>query len=308
MHVLAEGVEQQGTEIEMVSVSNECRTWRILCPSRATRRHATECDIVHAQYGSGCMMLCSRLAGPRVVSLRGSDWYGWDSRSIRGRLHYLLSRKLTRICMQRFDLVIAMSNRMCLSIQEEFPSVRCEVLPDALDLEEFRPMRRADARRLLGVEDDASPWVLFSSVLDCNPLKRRWLAEAAFQELKRRIPAVKLKTLTGLPHHEVPVVINACDALLLTSTHEGWPNIVKEAMACNVPFVSTDVSDLAEIACVEPACHVTDADPKALAECLEDVLTRPRPANLREHIEHMDLPIIARKLIGLYEQVINGRL
>lgn len=307
MRVLADGVRRQGVEVEMIGVAGQCRSWRLVRPRGDTRDRAARCDLVHAQYGSGCAMFSSRLAGRRVVTLRGSDWYGWDSPTFKGQIHRLLSRQITRACLRRFDMVITVSDRMRAEVLQEVPGIRCESLPSGVDLARFRPMDRVDARRLLGAEEDSSPWVLFSSVLGRNPLKRQWLAQAAVEELQRVLPQVKLKTLTGRPHHEVPVFINACDVLLLTSTHEGWPNIVKESLACNVPFVSTDVSDLADIARVEPACHVADADPKALARCLADVLSRSRPSDLRRHVERMAVPLIATRLVRLYRDVLDGQ-
>ena len=38
--------------------------------------------------------------------------------------------------------------------------------------------------------------------------------------------------------------MNACDVALLTSIHEGSPQFIKEALACNRPIVSTDVGDV----------------------------------------------------------------
>jgi len=305
MRILADGLCRQGLDLEMIGAVKECRSWRVLLPPAKLRKATAQHDLVHAQYGSGCAMLCSRLPGPKIVTLRGSDWYGWDSPTLMGCLHRVFSRMLTRMCLRRFGLVITMSERMRESVQHDFPGIRCETLPDGVDLTHFRPMDRAEARRLLGAADDSSPWVLFSSVLEHNPLKRKWLAQAAVEELQKTMPEVKLKTLTGLSHSEVPVFINACDVLLLASTHEGWPNIVKESLACNVPFVSTDVSDLPDIAQVEPTCHVTEANPQALASRLTDVLSQPRPANLRKHVEYMDLPVVVERLVRLYREVLD---
>ena len=52
----------------------------------------------------------------------------------------------------------------------------------------------------------------------------------------------------------VPLILNASDALLVTSRYEGSPNIVKEAMACGLPVVTVPVGDVAErLAGVSPS-------------------------------------------------------
>ena len=57
------------------------------------------------------------------------------------------------------------------------------------------------------------------------------------------VPAV-LRVMQGVAYADVPTWINASDVLLLTSLLEGSPTIVKEALACNVPIVSTPAGDV----------------------------------------------------------------
>ncbi len=47
--------------------------------------------------------------------------------------------------------------------------------------------------------------------------------------------------------HDVPELMSSCDALLVTSAREGFPNVVLEAMACGTPVASTDYSDVRRI-------------------------------------------------------------
>lgn len=46
---------------------------------------------------------------------------------------------------------------------------------------------------------------------------------------------------------DVPEIIASSDLLLVTSLHEGFPNVVLEAMACGTAVVSTDYSDVRRI-------------------------------------------------------------
>jgi glycosyltransferase involved in cell wall biosynthesis len=110
----------------------------------------------------------------------------------------------------------------------------------------------------------------------------------------------------GVPHGEMPQLVASCDAVVCASESEGWPNSVKEALACDVPFVSTDVSDLSEIARIEPSCRVCGADPYSMGTALCEVLQAAPAENLRRHIAGMDMSTTAQQLIDLYRVVLTG--
>jgi hypothetical protein len=119
--------------------------------------------------------------------------------------------------------------------------------------------------------------VLFASG-NGDPVKRPWLAQKAVAEVSKRGAGTELHSMTHVPPCEVPLWLNASDALLLTSAHEGSPTIVKEALACGVPVVSVRVGDVEErIGCLD-GCRLAEPDASALAEKL--LLVRERKNRL----------------------------
>jgi glycosyltransferase involved in cell wall biosynthesis len=52
----------------------------------------------------------------------------------------------------------------------------------------------------------------------------------------------------NLTHRELALRFNAADITVLTSHSEGIPNVLLESIACETPFVATDVGGIAEIA------------------------------------------------------------
>ena len=93
--------------------------------------------------------------------------------------------------------------------------------------------------------------------------------------------------------------------MLLTSLWEGSPNVIKEAMACNCPIVSTDVGDVKKIIKNTQGCFITSFDPRDVSIGITKALRFGKKTNGREHIKHLDDKIIAKKIINLYQTVLK---
>ncbi|MGA2258804.1 MAG: glycosyltransferase [Thermoguttaceae bacterium] len=304
MHILYEQMRSLGVDVTLHYTGNLRSPVRMLRAARQLRAVAGEYDLVHAQFGSACGLITSFTPGAKLVTLRGTDLRGMDFGSVWHRAHGFLARLFSRVGLRRYRNIIVMSERMRREVRQICSSAEIDVVPSGIDLDRFQPMDRMEARRRLGEGRDGSPWVLFSSLQGVtNPIKRAPLARAAIEVLQSTRPDVQLKVLTGVPHDRLPLWINACNAVLLTSTREGWPNIIKEALACNVPFVSTDVSDLAAIAEAEPNCFVADAVPQALARALAETLDYRGPSNLRRRVAPMAVDAIGHRLLGIYHRL-----
>ncbi|MDA0327131.1 MAG: glycosyltransferase family 4 protein [Bacteroidetes bacterium] len=265
-------------------------------------------DILHAQYGSGCGYLTSLLrAKKKILTLRGSDWYQLRKGPIGGIIHSFIARRATILSLNRYDEIVVMSNRMKSEILNKFPRFKkpIHVIPDFIDISKFKPIKKETAKNevLKLIEADSSKkWILYSSVLSKNPIKQANLAHEAILLVKKVIKDLELIEMTNVPFEKVPFFINSCELVLLTSSHEGYPNIIKESLACNVPFVSTDVSDLLEIAKDSSSgCYVSHSNPQSIADSIIKVLKEKNKSYVHsKFVESMDFSNISNTIIPLY--------
>jgi teichuronic acid biosynthesis glycosyltransferase TuaC len=101
--------------------------------------------------------------------------------------------------------------------------------------------------------------------------------------------------------------MSACDALVFPSYQEGSPNIVKQAMACNLPIVATDVGDVRELIDNTAGCYISEPDPGSFAQLLGAILASPFRTTGREDVKHLSGPLIAERLIQVYKEVLRRR-
>lgn len=217
--------------------------------------------IIHAQYGSGTAFFSSLLKSKKkIVSLRGSDWYVLVGvGSLKERFRSRISHFLTCASLHRFDEIIVMSERMKYEILNFDRSLenKVKVIIDGIDTKLFFPLNKDYARLKLGIKNDIF-LVGVGSIDENNSIKRLANVRTAVEVLKKEYD-IDLLILTNINHLDMNLYINSCDVMVLTSVYEGWPNIIKEGLACNVPFVATDVSDLHLIASDKTSgCLISD--------------------------------------------------
>jgi len=72
---------------------------------------------------------------------------------------------------------------------------------------------------------------------------------------------------------DIPRLLTAADAFVLPSRWEGLPNVVMEALSCEVPVVSTDVGGIKElISDGETGLLVPTNDPVSLQEAMSEMM------------------------------------
>jgi teichuronic acid biosynthesis glycosyltransferase TuaC len=259
-------------------------------------------DLIHAQFGqSGLLALPKRL--PLVVTFRGDDLEGILSKTTgrltaRGRVLPLLSRVVAR----RADATIVVSAHMKALLHSQ---AQPHVIPSGLDLERFRLIPQAEARRHLGLPPERHLVLFVGSPTSTR--KRYDLARQAVEIVKRSLPT-ELVLGWAVPHEQIPYFMNACDALVFTSLQEGSPNVVKEALACNLPVVSVAIGDVPERLRDLAGCEVSADDrPETLAAALVRALGRRERIAGRERMLELDEHLITERVIGVYRSVLGHR-
>ncbi|MGV8084615.1 MAG: glycosyltransferase [Coriobacteriia bacterium] len=241
-------------------------------------------DLIHAHYVFSAVVALGQRRLPVLVTHHGIETQiGWTAPLCRW-----VSRHAAR--------TIATSRR----VQEALRRPDVDILPCGVDTDLFHPGPRGAARERLGLDTDA-PLVLFAGMR--RPEKRFELIEGAIAELRSRRPEVQLVIAESEPHHKMPDFMNACDVLILTSRAEGSPMVIKEAMACNLPIVSVDVGDVAEVIDGIRGCFVVEPKPSALAGALDEALGLGSRTQGRQAILPVSLDAVAERLDAIYREM-----
>jgi glycosyltransferase involved in cell wall biosynthesis len=317
-------LERQGVEVDVLPVPGKRVTTDERDSSRSILDYVKyypsvlkasfgDYDLLHANYGLTAPAALAQPNLPVVLTLWGSDILGKPA-------------PLSRFCARFADAVIVMTDEMAAATGQD-----CYVIPHGVDLDVFRPFSGDVARNVLGWRQDAKH-VLFPYATQ-RPVKDYPRAERVVDAVRDRLSTqsvavengtgnaastssagvssdggggmdVELHAIHGVAHDEMPLYLNAADALLMTSKSEGSPNAVKEALACNVPVVSTDVGDVADLVADVENAFVGSTDDE-LVDALATVLARGEPATGRPVIEPLSAERMGERIRMVYETVLE---
>ena len=278
-------------------------------PRIARALRSEQYDVVHTHHTYTLLdvLVAKGLARSRVPVVLTTHEGEVLDRDARARTWHPTSRLRNSIALKRYaarraDFVIFVNRQLASRLAFDGHQ---EVIPCGVDLDKFRPLDRGECRRRLGVPKDAI--VIFFPASPKRRLKHFRLAQDALAIVRREFPDALMLTGGGIPSDQMPYYYNASDVMVQTSFFEASPTVVKEALGCEVPVVSTDVGDTREVINGIPCCVVCTEDPAEVA--LQLLAARGgRAVGAREHLiaQELDLPQVARRIIRIYEQVVAG--
>jgi glycosyltransferase involved in cell wall biosynthesis len=280
-------------------------------------------ELIDAHYlypdGVAAALVAERLGLPFVMTARGTDV------NVIARLAGPGQR--IRWAAERAHTVIAVSSRLKDAlVQLGVPAARVAVLRNGVDAELFHPEDPAAARAAFDLP--APPRHVAVGVGNLVPEKGYDLAieaiarlpgwhlvlagdgpmKAPWVELARRLGvADRVRIVPAMPQAALRGLYSAADALVLTSTREGWPNVVLEALACGTPVVATDVGAVNEMLTPATGRVVAQRDAGAIAQALQAMVSAaPARATIRQHAAGFDWSSISTEQMDIFSRAVRA--
>lgn len=237
-------------------------------PRLAYLLRTLKADIVHGYLFSAeiASRLAGRMAGTKLVV--GSER---NANRIMIRKSIIFAYRLTQRCV---DVIIANSDAGAKSHARIYnrPPSDYRVVHNGVDTKRFRPMDGITMRRKLGItltcpvvgvfaafrkqKNHSMLFRAFKLVLDSlpevrllivgdQPVDSRGRLNGYRAQLDRLADDLRIRHRCVFLGHQKDTehLYPACDITVLSSLHEGTPNVLLESMACGVPVMATNVCD-----------------------------------------------------------------
>lgn len=299
----ADSLKRAGVGVELLVMRGGNR--KLLYPKAIfqlrKRLQQNSFDLVHAHFGYVGLVARTQRKVPLVVTYHGDDLLGTVNERGKKELWSVLAAAACKKLAQHVDAAIVQSQEMARQLKKS----KVFVIPHEVDLEVFKPTERMEARKALGLVPEKK-YVLFAANPEI-PVKRFPLARAAADVLQQQDGLTELLVVHKEPQWRLALYMSACDMLVFPSYQEGSPNIIKQAMACNLPIVATDVGDVRQVIGKARDCYTCPPDARKFAACMKDVLSRRLRTDGRAHIRHLNTESVSEKMIEVYEQVSKNR-
>ena len=244
-----------------------------------------EYDLIHAHYGLSGLLATMQLSIPVIITFHGSD--------VNMKKNYIFSRIASKLSTT--NIFVHQSLPKKLKIYRN----PLNILPCGFNNNLFFPILKDKAKEILKWEKSVR-YIVFSSAFD-NKIKNVQLAWSAISDINN----CNLVELKGYEKDKINLMLNASDLLLVTSLSETGPIIVKEALACNCPIISTDVGDVKNLIRNVQNCYISSYNPEDIIKKINQVFIKNKRTNGERAIKDFKLENIAYKVIDVYKNTLK---
>jgi teichuronic acid biosynthesis glycosyltransferase TuaC len=259
-------------------------------------------NLIHAHYtfSGWTALIGARRKIPVVLSLMGTDANGEYKGQHKIAFSSRVSWFLTWLIQPYVKAIISKSDNIEESV---YKKDRSYIIPNGVNMQKFQPNGTFQNGHSLAVNGKKKALFLGSKT---KTGKNFPLAEAAVQQLEN----VELVCPYPVGHNDVPKYLNEADVLLFPSFMEGSPNVIKEAMACNCPIVSTDVGDVKWVFGETKGCYISSFDPKDFATKIKMAINAQAHngrTNGRQRIIELglDQETVAKRIKAVYQKALD---
>lgn len=255
-------------------------------------------DLIHIHYGfSGLFLLLGKLPKriPIIITLHGGDIQEEQGKNIQVWF--------TKQILKRANVAITLNNRMD-EITKKYIK-RTQIIPCSVNTDIFTPSL---APKTINFEKEIH--ILFPS--DRNrSVKNYPLFLETISILKNKYK-IKCKTseVKNMSRIEVVTLYQNANLMIMTSISEGSPQVVKEAMACNLPVISTNVGDVTNLLeNVKNSAVSNKMEAEELAFLAYQAINNQiKGINGRDKIFQMQLndQAIAQKIYNIYTSLLSN--
>jgi teichuronic acid biosynthesis glycosyltransferase TuaC len=299
----AESLRKAGVDVDVLVLNGRFR--KLIYPKgvfqlRKRLSSGSTRQLIHAHISLVGMVARTQFKLPIVVTYHGSDLLGEINERGKTTFFSRLTVAAGQVLSQSVDAVIVQNEEMAGKLKRKKDVY---IIPCEIDIDVFQPHPREDARAKLDL-DPQKKYLLFAA----NPnvaVKRFPLAKQVADCLRQQDPTVELVVACREPQDRLALLMSACDALIFPSYQEGSPNLVKQAMACNLPIVATDVGDVRQVIGNTPGCYISKPEVDDFAERLKEILRSRCRTNGREQVRQFSGMVMTQKLIRVYEKTLE---
>jgi|YelNatPaOPRAMG01_1025707.scaffolds.fasta_scaffold23169_3 glycosyltransferase involved in cell wall biosynthesis len=208
-------------------------------------------------------------------------------------------KAIKKIACETADFVIAVNKSLLDALNYTGPFAE---IPCGVDTDFFRPMDGPECRKKLQLPANKKI-VFFPASIE--------RAEKGYELFSRSIAILdgKIKVVLGgrIDPEDMPLYYNASDVVAQTSFYEASPITIKEALACNVPVVSTRVGDVERLMEGVEGCFVSSPNHIEFAINISNAIEFGKRTNGRKRILELgyDMRGTAKKILAVYEELLK---